>query len=315
MDPLTIGIDVSKATLDVATWPGGDVWQVTYDEDGLAGLVRQLCNLQPERVVVEATGRLEVTLLAALVAAGLPAVRMNPRQVRDFARATGHLAKNDRQDARLLARLGAQLAPDVRPLPTAETEALRALVTRRRQLLEMLVAEDHRQHQPGLPAGVREQIAAHVRWLREQVGGVDRDMRRAVQQSPVWKRDDQLMRSIPGVGPVLAATLLAEVPEFTTLNRRQVAALVGVAPIDRESGTFRGRRSTVGGRAAVRRVLYMAAVAAMRCNPTVRSLYIRLVEAGKPPKVALVACMRKLLLVTRAVLRSQRPWSPLGAHG
>lgn len=310
MDQTAVGIDVSKATLDVAVWPGGEAWQVVYDTDGVDALVDQLVELHPERVVVEATGRLEVALLAALAAAGLPAVRVNPRQVRDFARATGQFAKTDRLDAQVLARFGAQLQPELRPLPEAEAEELRALLVRRRQLLEMLVAEEHRAGQPGLPVAVQTQIAAHVRWLREQVGGVDRDLRRSVLASPVWRRADHLLRSVPGVGQVLATTLLAELPELSQLSRRQLAALVGVAPLDRQSGAFDGRRRTHGGRRAVRRVLYMAALTATRCNPPIRRLYLRLVDAGKPGKVALVACMRKLLLVVRAVLRSGQPWSP-----
>jgi len=310
VDQTAVGIDVSKATLDVAVWPGGEAWQVVYDTDGVDALVDQLVELQPERVVVEATGRLEVALLAALAAAGLPTVRVNPRQVRDFARATGQFAKTDRLDAQVLARFGAQLQPELRPLPEAEAEELRALLVRRRQLLEMLVAEEHRAGQPGLPVAVQTQIAAHVRWLREQVGGVDRDLRRSVLASPVWRRADHLLRSVPGVGQVLATTLLAELPELSQLNRRQLAALVGVAPLDRQSGAFHGRRRTHGGRRSVRRVLYMAALTATRCNPPIRRLYLRLVDAGKPGKVALVACMRKLLLVVRAVLRSGQPWSP-----
>lgn len=309
MDGPTVGIDVSKATLDVGVWPSGEVWQVAYDEDGVDALVRRIVDLQPQRVVVEATGRIEVSVLAALAAAGLPAVRVNPRQVRDFARATGHLAKTDRLDALVLARFGGQLQPDLRPLPTAEAEALRALLVRRRQLLEMLVAEEHRAGQPGLPTAVRDQIAAHVRWLRDQVRGVDHDLRQAVRQSPLWKRDDHLLRSVPGVGPVLATTILAELPELVVLGRRPLAALVGVAPLNRDSGTLRGQRRTAGGRGTVRRTLYMAALTATRCNPPIRSLYQRLREAGKPAKVALVACMRKLLLILRAVLRSGQPWS------
>jgi len=305
----TVGIDVSKAALDVAVWPSGETWRVAYDPEGVEALVRRIVGLQPHRVVVEATGRLEVSVLAALGGAGLPAVRVNPRQVRDFARATGHLAKTDRLDALVLARFGAQLRPELRPLPEAEAESLRALLVRRRQLLEMLVAEEHRAGQPGLPAAVRDQIAVHVRWLRDQVRGVDQELRTAVRQSPLWTRDDHLLRSVPGVGSVLATTILAELPELTLIGRRPLAALVGVAPLNEDSGTHRGRRRTAGGRGTVRRTLYMAALTATRCNPPIRSLYLRLLAAGKPTKVALVACMRKLLLVLRAVLRSGQPWS------
>lgn len=308
--PPTVGIDVSKLTLDVATWPDAETWQVTHDAEGIETLVRRLQPMRPERVVVEATGRLEVALLAALGAAGLPAVRVHPRRVRDFARASGALAKTDRLDALMLARFGAQLQPELRPLPEPERDGLRAFLVRRRQLLDMLLAEEHRLATPGLPAEVREQIEVHVRWLREQVGGLDHDLRRTVLASALWRREDQLLRSVPGVGPVLATTVLAELPELTTLGRQALAALVGVAPLNRDSGAFHGRRWTGGGRGTVRHVLYMAAVAAVRCNPPVRRLYRRLVDAGKPAKLALVACMRKLLLILRAVVRSGQPWSP-----
>lgn len=310
MDECTVGVDVSKASLDVAVWPEEEHFSVPHDDAGIVWLVERLRGLRPERVVVEATGGIEAELLAAFALAGLPAVRVNPRQVRDFARATGRLAKTDRIDAGVLARFGSDLRPQVRSLPDEQTQALAALVARRRQLLEMLVAEQHRlaaarRH----PEAVRRQLEQHIVWLREQVGGLDRELRQQVKASPLWRRQDALLRSVPGVGPVLAATLLAELPELGCIGRKQVAALVGVAPFNADSGTLRGRRITWGGRRAVRDVLYMAAVTASRCNPPIRSLYVRLLAAGKPRKVALVACMRKLLLILNAVLRAQIPWT------
>ena len=260
--------------------------------------------------MLEATGGMETALLAALGAAAVPVVRVNPRQVRDFARATGRLAKTNRIDAGVLARFAGQVQPEVRALPDVETQAFAALVTRRRQLLEMLVAEQHRLvgARP-LPGRVREQLTEHIAWLRAQLDGLDAELAQAVRQSPLWRERDDLVRSVPGVGPVLSATLLAELPELGTVGRKQVAALVGVAPLNRDSGTLRGRRTTWGGRAGVRAVLYMASVAAVRCNPVVRALYTRLVAAGKLKKVALVACMRRLLLILNAIVRSGRPWS------
>lgn len=305
-----VGVDVSKARLDVAVWPSREHWEVAYDAAGLESLMARLRKLAPELVVVEATGGLEAEVLGALGAAGVVAARVNPRQVRDFARATGRLAKTDRLDAETLARFGAQVQPEPRALPAAEQQAFAALVTRRRQLLEMLGAEQHRLVGPQrLPEAVRRQLAVHIDWLRAQVDGLDAELREAVQASPLWQERGDLLRSVPGVGPVLTSTLLAELPELGQLGRRQLAALVGVAPMNRDSGTLRGRRTTWGGRASVRAVLYMCAVTATRCNPAVRDCYQRLVAAGKPKKVALVACMRKLLLVISAVIRSGKPWS------
>jgi transposase len=266
--------------------------------------------LMPELVVVEATGALEAALLAALGIAGVPVARVNPRQARDFARATGRLAKTDRLDAEVLARFGAQVQPEPRPLPAEAQQAFAALVTRRRQLLEMLGAEQQRLlGLRVLPEAVRTQLTVHVAWLRAQVDTLDEDLQATVQASPLWQERGGLLRSVPGVGPVLTATLLAELPELGRLGRRQLAALVGVAPLNRDSGTLRGHRTTWGGRASIRAVLYMAAVTATRCNPAVRSCYQRLVAAGKPKKVALVACMRKLLLTLNAVVRSGQPWT------
>lgn len=304
------GVDISKARLDVALWPGGEEWQAPYDQHGIDGLVERLRSQRVALVVVEATGGLEAALLAALGAAGVPVVRVNPRQVRDFARATGRLAKTDRLDAQVLARFAAQVQPELRPLPDQEGRVLAALVARRRQLVDMLVAEQQRLFGlHALPEPVRAQLAEHITLLRAQVGGVDDAIGRAVRESPLWRERDDLLRSVPGVGPVLSATLLAQLPELGTIGRKQLAALVGVAPLNRDSGTLRGRRTVWGGRGAVRKVLYMATASAVRFNPAIRACYERLLAAGKPKQLALVACMRKLLLVLNAVVRTAQPWS------
>jgi transposase len=305
------GIDVSKEALDVALWPAGDSGRVAYDQSGIDALIERLSELGVALVVMEATGGLETTLLAALGAAGLPALRVNPRQVRDFARASGRLAKTDRIDAEVLARFAAAVQPELRPLPDPAQEALAALVARRRQLLDMLVAEQHRLLGPrALPASVREQLETHIAWLRAQVGALDEQIQDAVRASALWRERDDLLRSVPGVGPVLSATLLAELPELGVLGRKQLAALVGVAPFNRDSGTLRGRRTIWGGRATVRKTLYMATIAAVRWNPPLRAVYQRLVAAGKPRKLALVACMRKLLILLNVIVRTGEPSSP-----
>jgi transposase len=309
-DSLYAGIDVSKEQLDIALWPRGEHWRVRHDQPGVDAVVERLCAEHVVLVVLEATGGLEGLLLAAFGAAAVPVVRVNPRQAREFARATGQLAKTDRIDAQVLARFAAQVQPELRPLPTEEAGVLGALVVRRRQLVDMLVAEQQRLlGLRVLPDSVRTQIARHVEWLRSQIGGVDEELQRTVRASALWRERDDLLRSVPGVGPVLSATLLAELPELGTLGRKQVAALIGVAPLNRDSGTLRGRRTIWGGRASVRKVLYMATVSAIRCNPPIREQYLRLLARGKARKVALVACMRKLLVVLNAIARTGHPWS------
>jgi transposase len=275
--------------------------------------VTQLRDLRPTLVVLEATGGLEAPLVAALATAQVPVVQVNPRQIRDFARATGRLAKTDALDAQILARFAATVRPTPRPLPDEATRALEALVTRRRQLLEMLTAEQNRltaAMASGQPARVRTQLREHIRWLKRQLADLDTDVRAAIRTSPLWRAQEDLLRSVPGVGPVLAATLLATVPELGHLSRKAIAALVGVAPFNRDSGHFRGTRSTWGGRAPTRAVLYMSALVASRYNPALRALYARLVRDGKPKKVALVACMRKLIVLLNAILRTGTPWDP-----
>jgi transposase len=304
-----VGIDVAKATLDVAVHPTGARWTLAYTEREVAGLVtRRLTGLAPALVVLEATGGLEEPLVGALAAAGLPVVVVNPRQVRDFAKATGRLAKTDALDATVLAHFAAAVRPTPRPLPDAATQSLAALVTRRRQLVEMLTAERNRLG--SAPRTLRAEIQAHITWLKRRLGRLDTDLGQAIRTSPAWRVQDDLLQSVPGVGPVLATTLLASLPELGTLNRRAIAALVGVAPLNRDSGTRQGRRRVWGGRAAVRAVLYMGTLVAVRHNPVLRAFYQRLRAVGKLPKVALTACMRKLLTILNAMLKHQTRWTP-----
>jgi transposase len=302
-----LGLDVAQASVVLASEPAGRTGQFATDVPGLQALVAA-CQAQPVTLIVlEATGGYEAPVAAALATAGLPVTIVNPRQVRAFAQALGRLAKTDRVDAEVLALFAARVQPTPRPLPDAATQELEALLARRRQLLEMLHAERQR-----LPRArgreVRRNLRAHIRWLEH--GGIDADaeLERLIQASPVWRVHDELLQSVPGVGPTLARTLLGLVPELGQLDRHQIAALVGVAPLARDSGTFRGRRTCWGGRPAVRTVLYMAALTAARYNPVLRIFYQRLRAAGKPAKVALTAVARKLLVLLNAILRDQRPW-------
>jgi transposase len=300
-----VGIDVSKDRLDVALRPSGDRWAVANEEPGLATLVERVRGLSPTLIVLEATGGLEAPLTGALAAA-LPVVVVNPRQVRDFAKATGTLAKTDALDARILAQFAEVIRPALRPLPDAATQALSALLARRRQLIGMRTAEQNRLGPA--PPPLRKGIRAHIAWLARQLARTDDDLAQAIRESPVWRETDDLLQSAPGVGPVLATTLMASLPELGTLSRQQVAALVGVAPLNRDSGTLRGRRRVWGGRAQVRTALYMAALTATRYNPVIRAFYARLCAAGKAKKVALTACMRKLLTILNAMLKHRTPW-------
>ncbi len=309
-----IGIDISKATLDVAVQPSGAQWSVANRAAPIEALVEQLTAVGPERIVVEASGSYEAPLVAALASAQLPVVVVNPRQVRDFARATGQLAKTDRIDAQVLARFGEAIRPELRPLPDATTRSVRALVSRPRQLQDMLTAEQHRLVTAAVqdaPEPLRDQLAEHIQWLRQQLAEVDDDLQRLMQASPVWRAREDLLRTIPGIGPVTSATLLSHLPELGQLDRKAIAKLVGVAPLNHDSGTLHGRRRIWGGRAAVRAVLSMAALVATRHNPSIRRFYERLRAAGKPGKVALVACAHKLLLLCNSVLRSGIPWRPV----
>ena len=307
-----VGIDVAKEMLDVALRPTGERWRVEHDAAGLEQLLARLQAPAPALIVLEATGGLELELVAALAAAALPVVVVNPRQTRDFARATGRLAKTDALDAAVLAHFAEAVRPPQRPLSDAQTQTLRQLLTRRRQLVVMRVAEGQRLTRAG--AAVRPGIEAHLAWLEQQLSALEDELRQALQQSPVWRERDALLRSVPGVGEQLSLTLLAELPELGRLDRRQAAALVGVAPFNRDSGRMRGRRTIWGGRARVRAMLYMGALSASRHNPLIRAFYQRLLAAGKPKKVALTACMRKLLVILNAMLKHHTPWRDLGPN-
>jgi len=303
---LWIGMDVAASHLDVAVRPSGEHWQVAYTDEALATLTARLQALGPTLVVLEATGGLELRVAGALAAAGLPVAIVNPRQVRDFAKATGRLAKTDALDAHVLAHFAAAVQPAVRPLPDACTQELQALLARRRQLVEMLTAERNRLLRAS--GRIRAQVHEHIRWLEHRLQDVDRDLDQAVRARPAWRSQEDLLRSVPGVGPGLSRTLLAQLPELGQLDRKRLAALVGVAPLNRDSGTGRGKRSIWGGRAPVRAVLYMGVLSATRCNPVIRAFYARLCAAGKPRKVALTACMHKLLGILNAILRHQTAW-------
>lgn len=304
-----VGIDVSKATLDVAVRPSGAAWQVANTPAAVEALAERLAALRPTVVVLEATGGYEHAVVAALAAARVPVVVANPRQVRDFGRAIGQLAKTDEIDAALLAQFGERVQPEPRPLKDTATEELSALLGRRRQLVDMLVAERNRLG-TARSAAVRKSVQRHIQWLERQLADVDRGVGTAIEASPAWRSAEDLLRSVPGIGPIVSRTLLGELPELGRLNRKQIAALVGVAPHARDSGTLRGHRTIWGGRAPVRAVLYMGTLAATRHNPVLRAFYQRLRHAGKPAKVALVACMRKLLVILNAMLHTQTRWNP-----
>ncbi len=297
VSPTFVGVDVSKATLDVAVRPSGERESGSNDESGIKRLITR----------VEATGGFERQLTRALVSAELPVVVVNPRQVRDFAKATGQLAKTDTIDAMVLARFAEAVRPAVRPLPDATLLELQALIARRRQLTEMIVAERNRL--TAASKTVRKRIDAHIRWLEAELGRADKDLDQSIRRSPIWQETEELLRSVPGIGPVISRTLLAELPELGQLNRKQIAALVGVAPLNHDSGILRGRRTIWGGRATVRATLYMAALVGSKRNAVIRAFYQRLRNAGKAPKLALVACMRKLLTILNAMIKHRTRWA------
>lgn len=305
-EPVWVGIDVSKEELDVALGVEGPAWSVRNDEAGIGTLVEDLQERSCALIVLEATGGFETPVTTALAAAGLPVVVINPRQARDFARAVGQLAKTDRLDARMLALFAERVRPEPRPLPSNDARLLDALLTRRRQILTMITAERNRLG--FAPTPLTKAIEKHIRWLERELQKVDTDLGKTIQASPLWRTREMLFRSVPGIGPVVSRTLIAELPELGRLNRKQIAALVGVAPLARDSGKHKGRRMVFGGRASVRQALYMAALVASRRNPTIRTFYQRLLAAGKPPKVALTACMRKLLTILNAIARTGQRW-------
>jgi len=304
-----IGIDVAKDRLDVHTRPGGEVFAVARDSNGLAMLVERLQRLAPALVALEATGGYETVVASALGAAQLPLAVVNPRQIRDFARATGKLAKTDRIDAAAIAHFAEAVRPPARPLANAEARALGELVARRRQVIEMIIAERHRRRMASQRRVIRA-IERHLALLQAELSELEGDIDDAIRKSPAWQADADLLASVPGVGKVTLRTLIAELPELGHLNRRKIAALVGVAPINRDSGTLRGRRTIAGGRPAVRTALYMAALVASRANPVIAAYYAKLRAAGKTGKQALVAGMRRLVVILNAILRDRKPWQP-----
>ncbi|HZA22998.1 MAG TPA: IS110 family transposase [Dehalococcoidia bacterium] len=307
-----VGIDVSKNQLDIAVRPAGDTWSMPNDVSGITEVVQGLAQLHPALVVLEATGGLQLPLAAALATAGLPLAMVNPRQVRDFARAIGRLAKTDRLDAQVLAHFAEAVRPTPYPLPDAQTQELTALLTRRHQVVEMLTAEKNRLR--SARELVHRRVQDHICWLEQELADLDDDLERTLRKSPLWREKDNLLRSVPGIGRVVSITLLADLPELGTLSRHQIAALVGVAPLNRDSGRFRGKRMVWGGRARVRAALYMAALTASRYNPIIKAFYHRLCEAGKARKVALTACMRKLLIILNSMVKHQQIWAPDVQH-
>jgi transposase len=305
---MNVGIDVSKQKLDVAVRPNGERVSFSNDEKGWTELAKRVAKWSPERIILEPTGGYERGIVQALAAAKLPVVVVNARQVRDFAKATGRLAKTDRIDADVLAHFGEALRPEVRALPDDAHRQLEALVARRRQLVDMRTAEQKRKDTA--PAVVKASIAEVIAFLDAQIDDIDKDLHDLIRKTPAWREADDLLQSVPGVGPVTSTSMTALVPELGKLNRKQIAALVGVAPYNDDSGDAGRKRKTWGGRAAVRAVLYMATSVARRHNPAIRTFYDRLLANGKPPQLALVACMRKLLTTLNAIARDRRRWNP-----
>lgn len=303
-----VGIDVSKSTLDVYIEPFGQTLHVAYDEAGISQITKRLKEVGPALIVIEATGGLEVRIATELASAGLPVAVINPRQARDFAKATGRLAKTDQVDAAVLAAFAKAIRPQARPLKDEDTRALDDMVSRRRQLIDMRVQETLRLS-TAASRPLQKSLNQHIAWLDKRIAEVDTDLTRRLRESDMWRTKDDLLRSIPGVGAVTTLTMLAKCPELGMLNRREIAALTGVAPLANDSGKHRGKRFIWGGRADVRTVLYMAALSAMSCNDTIKTFAQRLKKAGKPPKVVIVACMRKLLTIMNSMLKNNTPWN------
>ena len=306
MDEVFIGIDIAKQYCDLAVIPDGIQKRFMNDEEGQQAIVAFISPLRPARIVVEATGGYEMGVIRALADSRLPVVAVNPRQVRDFARATGCLAKTDTIDAGILAQFARAIQPDIRPLPEKEAEVLRALVARRRQLIQMLTMEKNRLEKSP-PAG-SEDIRDHIYYLTEALKKIDKDISRSIRKSPLWKEKETILMSMPGIGPVISCTLVAALPELGTLNRKAIAALVGLAPFNRDSGAYRGRRTIWGGRSHVRAVLYMGTISAIKFNPAISAFYKRLIDAGKAKKLAITACMRKLLTILNTMMKNKTPW-------
>lgn len=304
-----VGIDVSKDQLDIAIRPGEVRFRESNHDSGIQALIARLVSLKPQLILLEATGGYEILAAASLRQAGLPAHIINPRQVRDFARSSGRLAKTDKIDAAVLAHFAEALKPSLRPWPDEQQQELAALMSRRRQLVEMLVMEKNRLAMTFSPR-VRRSLQTNLQSLKEQLKELEQDLDDFIRQSLIWLEKDQLLQSVPGVGPLTSQSLLAWVPELGTLSRKKIAALVGLAPFNRDSGQMRGKRTVWGGRARVRPPLYMATLAACRVNPAIRAFYLRLLAVGKSKKLALTACMRKLLTILNAILKQQQPWCP-----
>lgn len=303
-----VGIDVAQETLEVAVSNSQQTHQFTNDHEGITQIIQHIVRLQPGGIILEATGGLEMPLAAELQTKGLPVIIINPRQVHDFARATGALAKTDSIDARLLALFGLRIKPEVRPLPDKQAREMAGLLTRRRQLMEMLIAERNRLSRAN--EEIQLGIKNHIKWLKKALADINADLEHRIQNSPSWHEKNNLLKSVPGIGKVVSTTLLIELPELGQLNRRKIAALVGVAPLNRDSGTLRGKRTVWGGRATLRAALYMATLVATKHNPVIATFYQRLLDAGKVKKAALVACMRKLLVIVNAMVRAMKVWDP-----
>jgi transposase len=307
-EEIFVGIDVAKLQLDLAVRGAEDIWQYGNNESGILELVGRLADMAPTLVVIEASGGWEMSLVAELAFAKLPVAVVNPTRVRSFARAAGQLAKTDKLDASMLAWFAESIRPEVRPLRNEQEAYLSSLVTRRRQVIEILTAEKNRRNTThGL---VGQRLQEHIDWLNEELSSLDKEIGRFIQVNPDWREKQTLLKSVPCVGPVTSFTMLADLPELGTLNRQKIAALVGLAPFNRDSGPRHGKRHIFGGRASVRRVLYMAALTGTRSNPVIRSFYERLLARGKEKKVALAACMRKLLVILNAMIRDRKPWNP-----
>lgn len=302
-----IGIDIAKDSMEVTVHEGKEHWNFNNDEAGIRKLAAKMKKLSPNLIVMESTGSYEMAAAYELYSRGFPVAVVNPRHIRDFARSTGILAKTDSLDAKVIARFAATVQPTPRALPDEETKILADLMTRRRQIVAMLTAENNRYHQAN--AAVKERIKQHINWLEQELDDVNKELGQMIETNSEWKEKSDIMQSVPGVGPNLAITLLSDLPELGRLNRKQIAALCGVAPFNRDSGKMRGKRAIWGGRSSVRAATYMAAFSAIRWNPLFKAFYQRLTEAGKRPKVALVACMRKLLCILNAMLKNKAIWN------
>jgi len=307
MDTLIfVGIDVAKEHLDIAVRPNGEIWTIKNDEQSAMELAIKLKELRPAVVVMEATGSYEMCVASVLSITGLPVAVVNPRQVRDFAKSTGKLAKTDTLDAHVLAHFAEAIRPEVRSLSDEQAQQLHALVVRRRQIIEMMVSEKNRAHVSH--KSIQEQVRKHIEWLENELKELEKDIGESIRESPVWREKDKLLQSVPGIGPITSGVLLASLPELGLLDRKKIAALVGVAPFNRDSGNMRGKRTVFGGRSHVRSMLYMATLTATRYNPVIKQFYDRLIQVGKATKVAIMACMRKLITIINAMIRYSEPW-------